>query len=80
VQTFDFLEQIPDADPTETARLIGEIERSIAAHGPERAKLLLMRLLSRARDLGVDLPTLATTPYINTIVAIKMVRPRWRKG
>jgi hypothetical protein len=34
VQTFDFLEQIPDADPTETARLIGEIERSIAAHGP----------------------------------------------
>jgi pyruvate dehydrogenase E1 component len=67
VQTFDFLEQIPDADPTETARLIGEIERSIAAHGPERAKLLLMRLLARARDLGVDLPTLATTPYINTI-------------
>ncbi len=67
MQTYDFLEQIPDADPTETARLIGEIERSITAHGPERAKLLLMRLLARARDLGVDLPTLATTPYINTI-------------
>ena len=67
MQTFDFLEQIPDADPADTARLIAELERSVTAHGPERARLLMMRLMSRARDLGVDLPTLATTPYINTI-------------
>jgi hypothetical protein len=90
VQTFDFLEQIPDADPTETARLICEIERSIAAHGPERAKLLLMRLLARARDLGVDLPTLVTTPYINTIKTsdepafrpefLKIVAQAWRSS
>ena len=67
MQTFDFLEQIPDADPADTARLIAELERSVTAHGPERARLLMMRLMARARDLGVDLPTLATTPYINTI-------------
>ncbi len=67
MQTFDFLEQIPDTDPADTARLIAELERSVTAHGPERAKLLMMRLMARARDLGVDLPTLATTPYINTI-------------
>jgi len=67
VQTFDFLEQIPDTDPADTARLIAELERSVTAHGPERARLLMMRLMARARDLGVDLPTLATTPYINTI-------------
>ena len=67
MQTFDFLEQIPDADPADTARLIAELERSVTAHGPARARLLMMRLMARARDLGVDLPTLATTPYINTI-------------
>ena len=67
MQTFDFLEQIPDTDPADTARLIAELDGSVTAHGPERAKLLMMRLMSRARDLGVDLPTLATTPYINTI-------------
>ena len=67
VQTFDFLEQIPDTDPADTARLVAELERSVTAHGPERARVLLLRLPARARDLGVDLPSLATTPYINTI-------------
>ncbi|MEY4072313.1 MAG: hypothetical protein RLY94_468, partial [Chloroflexota bacterium] len=52
MQTFDFLEQIPDTDPADTARLIAELERSVTAHGPERAKLLMMRLMARARDLG----------------------------
>lgn len=59
--------QIPDIDPTETAEWLASLDGMVDSAGQQRARYLMMRLLSRARARNVGLPALTTTPYINTI-------------
>jgi pyruvate dehydrogenase E1 component len=63
----DFKRQLPDRDATETADWIESLDSIARDAGPERAQFVLYRLLKRARQLGLGLPPLTQTRYINTI-------------
>jgi pyruvate dehydrogenase E1 component len=56
-----------DADPQETGEWLDALDAVIASAGRERATFLLQRLVSHARRHRVQLPTVANTPYVNTI-------------
>ncbi|HTT10274.1 MAG TPA: alpha-ketoglutarate dehydrogenase [Burkholderiaceae bacterium] len=56
-----------DADPQETREWIEALDAVIAAEGPARATYLLQKLVQHARRRRVQLPTVANTPYVNTI-------------
>ena len=62
-----FKQQLPDIDPVETGEWIDSLEDVVEAQGKERARFILYRLLKRARQLQVGLPSLTQTRYINTI-------------
>ena len=59
----------PDLDPGETREWIDALAGVIDKEGPDRAHFLLSRLITEAREDGIDLPYSATTEYINTIPA-----------
>ena len=59
--------QLPDTDPTETAEWLDSLDAVVEAHGKNRARYLLSRLLERARESQVSFPATVSTPYINTI-------------
>ncbi len=59
--------QLPDADPEETAEWLDAFDDVVSAHGRTRARLLLLRLLERARERNVGFPATVSTPYVNTI-------------
>ena len=63
----EFGSQLPDKDPQETAEWLESIESVVNVDGSERARFLLHKVLRRAREMKVGLPTLVQTPYINTI-------------
>src|SRR5262249_37273293 len=56
-----------DTDPQETRGWVDALDAVIAAEGPERATFLLQKLVQHARRRRVQLPTVANTPYVNTI-------------
>jgi pyruvate dehydrogenase E1 component len=56
-----------DVDPQETREWLDALDAVIAQVGPERATFLLQKLVQHARRRRVQLPTVAHTPYINTI-------------
>jgi pyruvate dehydrogenase E1 component len=62
-----FKQQLPDADPQETAEWIEALDGVVESAGPERAYYLLRKVLKRARQLDIGLGPLVNTPYINTI-------------
>src|SRR5687768_8277058 len=62
-----FKQQLPDIDPVETGEWIDSLEDVVETSGKERARFILYRLLKRARQLQVGLPSLTQTRYINTI-------------
>src|SRR5919107_2061130 len=62
-----FKQQLPDIDPVETGEWLDALEEVVADGGRERARFILYRLLKRARQLQVGLPSLTQTRYINTI-------------
>ncbi|MCE0488109.1 pyruvate dehydrogenase (acetyl-transferring), homodimeric type [Ornithinimicrobium sediminis] len=59
--------QIPDTDPEETQEWLASLDGAIEAGGRRRARYLMLRLLERAREAQVGIPSLTTTDYINTI-------------
>jgi pyruvate dehydrogenase E1 component len=66
--TFDaFLHQLPDADPAETGEWLESLDALVASEGNVRARFVIGKLLERARRLQVPVPSLVSTPYINTI-------------
>ncbi len=66
--TFDaFLQQLPDADPEETAEWLQSLETLVATEGVSRARYIIGKLTARARSLQVGVPAMVSTPYINTI-------------
>lgn len=64
-----FLSQVLDLDPAETAEWLDSLQYVLKSKGPDRAKFLLTMLQKRATLAGVDIPTAANTPYVNTIPA-----------
>lgn len=59
--------RLPDVDPIQTIEWLESISEVAQAQGPARARFLTSKLLDHARALGVGLPVLVQTPYINTI-------------
>src|SRR5918996_213091 len=67
-EIFDqFKQQLPDIDPVETQEWIDSLDAVVQQGGPDRARFIIYKLLKRARQLQVGLPTLTQTRYINTI-------------
>jgi pyruvate dehydrogenase E1 component len=56
-----------DADPQETQEWLDALDAIIHEVGPQRATFILQKLVQHARRRRVQLPTVANTPYINTI-------------
>jgi pyruvate dehydrogenase E1 component len=59
--------QIPDVDPDETQEWLASLDGVIDARGRTRARYLMLKLLERARERQVGVPSLVATDYINTI-------------
>ncbi len=59
--------QIPDTDPEETQEWLASLDGAIEAGGRRRARFLMLKLLERAREQQVGIPSLVTTDYVNTI-------------
>lgn len=60
-------QQLPDVDPAETQEWMESLQYVIRDRGMTRAQYLIRTLLERARTLGLGVPELVQTPYINTI-------------
>ena len=58
---------LPDIDPAETSEWLESLDAVIDGPGRQRARYLMLRLLERAREMQVGVPSLTTTDYINTI-------------
>jgi pyruvate dehydrogenase E1 component len=61
------IRQLPDIDREETEEWLDSLDAVIDIKGKSRAHYLLARLMERARDKGVGVPSMVTTDYINTI-------------
>ena len=59
--------QLPDIDPDETLEWLESFDAMTDDRGRERARYVMLRLLERAREKQVGVPTLRSTDYINTI-------------
>ncbi|NJP32941.1 pyruvate dehydrogenase (acetyl-transferring), homodimeric type [Micromonospora thermarum] len=59
--------QLPDIDPEETSEWVESLDGVIDERGTKRARYVMLRLLERARERQVGVPSLTTTDYINTI-------------
>jgi pyruvate dehydrogenase E1 component len=59
--------QIPDIDPEETREWLESLDGVIDSHGRNRARYVMRKLLERARERQVGVPSLVATDYINTI-------------
>ncbi|MBW0088427.1 pyruvate dehydrogenase (acetyl-transferring), homodimeric type [Pseudonocardia sp. KRD-188] len=58
---------LPDIDPEETAEWIDSFDAVLDAAGQQRARYLMLRMLQRARERHVGVPSLTSTDYVNTI-------------
>jgi pyruvate dehydrogenase E1 component len=58
---------LPDIDPSETQEWLDSLDGVISNVGRPRARYVMLRLLERARELQVGVPSLTTTDYVNTI-------------
>ena len=59
--------KLPDVDPGETGEWLESVDAVVENSGKGRADYLLTQVVDHARALGVDLPDLITTDYVNTI-------------
>jgi pyruvate dehydrogenase E1 component len=58
---------LPDLDPDETGEWIESLDGLIEAGGRNRARYVMLRLLERAREKQIGVPSLTATDYVNTI-------------
>ncbi len=58
---------LPDIDPEETAEWLDSFDAVVDAGGQQRARYLMLRMLQRARERHVGIPSLTSTDYVNTI-------------
>ena len=59
--------QLPDIDPDETQEWLDSLDGVIEEGGRTRARYVMLKLLERAREQQVGVPSLTATDYINTI-------------
>ena len=59
--------RIPDIDPEETQEWLDSLDSIIDEVGRTRARYVMRKLLERARERQVGVPSLTATNYINTI-------------
>ncbi len=59
--------QLPDVDNVETAEWLESFDQVVGERGKGRGRYLLLRLLERARNANIGIPSLTSTDYINTI-------------
>jgi len=61
---------LPDIDPEETQEWIESLDKMVETDGPNRARIVLLKMLERARSHSrLGLSALTSTDYINTIAA-----------
>ena len=58
-----------DSDPEETQEWIESFDGVVGGRGHARARHVLLRLMERARELRIDLPSRLVTDHVNTIGA-----------
>ncbi|MBC7560715.1 MAG: pyruvate dehydrogenase (acetyl-transferring), homodimeric type [Dermatophilaceae bacterium] len=58
---------IPDVDPQETQEWLESLDGVIDGGGRRRARYVMSKLLERARERQVGVPSLTATDYVNTI-------------
>jgi pyruvate dehydrogenase E1 component len=58
---------LPDIDPEETSEWLQALDDLNDSAGRRRARYIMLKLNQRARELGVGVPSLTVTDYINTI-------------
>ncbi len=63
----EFKHQLPDIDEAETQDWLDSLDQVVDQEGENRARFLMFKLLKRARQRHVGLPSLTSTRYINTI-------------
>ncbi len=63
----DFKQQLPDIDEAETREWMASLDQVLDQAGELRARFLLYKLLKRARQRQIGVPSLTQTRYINTI-------------
>jgi pyruvate dehydrogenase E1 component len=59
--------QLPDIDPDETQEWLDSLDALLDERGGSRARYVMLKLLERARERKVGVPSLRSTDYINTI-------------
>ena len=59
--------QLADVDPAETSEWLDAFDAVVTDGGPARARFLMLKVLERARQRQIGLPSLTTTDYVNTI-------------
>lgn len=59
--------QLPDIDPDETQEWVDSLDAVIEHGGQARARYVMLKLLERARQRQIGVPSLTATDYINTI-------------
>ncbi len=59
--------QHADDDPVETGEWMDAFDAVVAQGGPARARFLMLKMLERAQQQRIGLPSLTTTDYVNTI-------------
>lgn len=63
----DYVHQLHDTDPIETAEWLDSLDAVAEEHGSVRARYLLAKLLERAHQRRLGVPGPITTPYVNSI-------------
>ena len=63
----DFIGQLVDTDPSETAEWSDSLDAVIKGAGPVRARYLMLKLMQRAHQNNLGVSSLRSTDYINTI-------------
>ena len=76
----DFVEQLPDTDPTETVEWLESLDAVVDQQGLVRGRYLLQRLLAHAHDRGLGIPAPLRTPYVNTIPLADQEAEHWFPG
>jgi len=59
--------QLPDIDPDETQEWLESLDAVLDESGRTRARYIMLKLLERAREMQVGVPSLTSTDYVNTI-------------
>ena len=66
---YRFVDQRPDPDPGRSQEWLDSLDDLTAARGTAESRDVLFRVLGRADDLGIGLPQVAVTDYVNTIAS-----------